>query len=140
MTDVPAAILAAEPRAWTTRKRHPPPRELLGVSSLSAPAQIEPSLPVTPMTAVPIVPMPAVVAVPAMVPAHLSRQLAGLFLSRHRAGIDQRQRHGTLTRCRDDEQSRNSEKAQNPFRVHLYLPFRLKTAAGIHQRPLVFRG
>src|ERR1019366_5979901 len=78
---------------------------------------------VVPMTVVPIVPMPA------MVPAHLSRQLAGLFLSRHRAGIDQRQRHGTLTRYRDNEQSRNSEKAQNPFRVHLYLPFRLRTAA-----------
>jgi hypothetical protein len=82
------------------------------------------------MTVVPIVPMPAMVAVPAMAPVHLSRQLPGLFLSRHRAGIDQRQRHRMLTRCRDDKQSSNSEKAQNPFRVHLYLPFRLTTAPG----------
>lgn len=80
------------------------------------------------MTVVPIVPMPAMVAVPAMAPVHLSRQLPGLLLSSHRAGIDQRQRHGTLTRCRDDKQSSNSEKTQNPVRDHLYLPFRLTTA------------
>jgi hypothetical protein len=82
------------------------------------------------MTVMPIVPMPAMVAVPAMAPVHLSRQLPGLFLSRHRAGIDQRQRCGTLARCRDDKQSSNSEKAKNSFRDHLNLPFRLTTAPG----------
>ena len=82
-----------------------------------------------PMMAVPMTVMP-IVPVPATAPVHFGRQLPGFFLSSRRAGIDQRQRHGMLSRCRDDQQSSNREKAQNPFRVHLYLPFRLRTAPG----------
>lgn len=59
------------------------------------------------------------VAVPAMAPVHLSRQPPEFFLSCHRVGIDWRQRHGMPTRCRDDNQSSNSQRVSGAVRMAL---------------------